>query len=109
MPQSHLASDNRMVHRLVKKPAKEMAGAYYEWQATHTIRANDFYANFPDINTFIKKEWPSFVKTAKEVLASLLGQNSTPENEKAEIYEALTNDAMLPYSQQEVQITNFRH
>lgn len=107
--QRRLESDHRMVHVLVKKTAQEMAGAYYEWQATHTKRANDFYANYPSLDKFVRRDWPNFVRVAKEVLASMLADLNVSEIEKWDIYEALSNDATLPYSQQEMQITGFRH
>jgi hypothetical protein len=104
-----LESDHRMVHVLVKKTAQEMAGAYYEWQATTGKRANDFYKNYPSIDAFIRRDWKNFVRIAKEVLTSMLTDPTVTEIEKTEIYDALIDDAQLPYSQQEMQITGFRH
>lgn len=104
-----LESDHRMVHVLVKKTAQEMAGAYYEWQATHTKRANDFYANYPSLDTFVRRDWMNFVQEAKRVLATMLTDPTVSEIEKQDIYEALLNDSTLPYSQQEMQITGFLH
>jgi len=104
-----IEQDHRMVHTLIKKTAQEMAGAYYEWQATHTVRANEFYECYPSLNAFVKRDWPNFVRVAKEVLASMLADPTVSDVEKNEIYDALLNDTQLPYSQQEVQITGFRH
>lgn len=105
----HLSSDNRIVHKTVKKTAQELAGAFYEWQASHSRLGDEFYKAFPSVDRFIEKEWPSFVKTTKEIMASMLGDPITSPTEKADIYEALTLDATMPYSEQEVQVTNFRH
>lgn len=107
--QRRLESDHRMVHVLVKKTAQELAGAYYEWQAGHTKRANDFYANYPSLDKFVRRDWANFVRAAKACLADQLRDPSVSEMEKQDIYEALLNDAQLPYSQQEMQIMNFRH
>lgn len=98
-----------MIHKLVKKTAQEMAGAFYEWQATSGKRANDFYKNYPDIHAFVRCDWRNFVRVAKEVLTSMLTDPTVTEIEKTDIYEALINDSTLPYSQQEMQITGFRH
>lgn len=107
--QRRLEADHRMVHRLVKKTAQELAGAFYEWQATHGKRANDFYANYPNVDAFVRRDWANFVRAAKECLVEQLKDPNVSEIEKADIYEALIDDATLPYSQQEVQITGFRH
>jgi hypothetical protein len=107
--QRRIEQDHRMVHQVVKKTAQELAGAFYEWQATHTARANEFYAAYPSLDAFVRRDWPNFVRAAKECLADQLKDPAVSEIEKRDIYEALINDAQLPYSQQEVQITGFRH
>lgn len=109
MAQSRLSSDNRVVHKLVKSTAQELAGCFYEWQAGQRRFGDKFYELYPNVDAFVKRDWPNFVKEAKKVLATMLGDPITPDREKAEIYEALTLDATMPYSEQEVQITNFKH
>ena len=104
-----LASDNRIVHFLVKKTAQELAGCYYEWQATMHRRGDDFYKAYPSVDAFVENDWPNFVKTAKQTMAEQLADPMVPDHEKEQIYEALTLDATMPWSQQEVQITNFPH
>ena len=104
-----IEQDHRLVHIQVKKTAQELAGAFYEWQASHNRYGDDFYRLYPDVKAFMKRDWPNFVRAAKECLAKQLGDPAVPEKEKQAIYEALLNDSTLPYSQQEVQITNFRH
>lgn len=98
-----------MVHKLVKKTAQELAGAFYEWQATTGRRKNDFYEAYPSCDVFVRRDWGNFVRAAKECLTDMLKDPNVSEKEKQDIYEALLNDSSLPYSQQEVQITNFRH
>lgn len=107
--QRRLEQDHRMVHWMVKKVSKELAGTFYEWQATHTVRANEFFAAYPSLDAFVRRDWPNFVRAAKECLTDQLKDPAVSEMEKADIYEALLNDSTLPYSQQEVQITGFRH
>lgn len=104
-----IEQDHRMVHKQVKKTAQELAGAFYEWQATQKRYGDEFYKLYPNVKAFMKKDWPNFVRVAKECMAKQLADPAVPEHEKYLIYEALLNDSTLPYSQQEVQITNFRH
>ena len=98
-----------MVHKLVKKTAQEMAGAFYEWQACRRKYGDEFYKLYPSVESFMERDWPNFVRVAKECLTKQLTDGSVSEKEKMDIYEALLNDSTLPYSQQEVQITGFRH
>ncbi len=100
--------DYRMVHELVATTAKEIAGVYYENAASNGRHGNTFYEAFPDQATFVKRQWPMFVMTAKEIMTSMLGNPGTPEAQKQDIYHALLLDATLPYSPQEAQMTNFR-
>lgn len=104
-----IESDQRLVHRLVKKTAQEMAGTFYEWQATQRRYGDDFYKKYPSVESFVRQDWPNFVKTAKECMVKQLTDPAVSEIEKADIYGALLNDATLPYSQQEVQVMNFPH
>lgn len=105
----HLEQDHRMVHKLVKKTAQELAGAFYEWQAGHSRYGDDFYSKYPNVRAFMERDWPNFVRAAKEAMTDQLKDVAVSPMEKEQIYEALLNDSTLPYSQQEVQITGFRH
>ena len=96
--------DARMVHKLIRKTAKEMAGHFYEFAA----HDDTFYAYYPSLKFFCEYEWRRFIRVAKETLTHMLTQNY-PETFKAEIYDALLADATLPYSQQETQIVNIPH
>lgn len=104
-----IEQDHRMVHKLIKKTAQEMAGAFYEWQGVRRKYGDDFYKNYPNIEAFMNRDWPNFVRAAKECLTDQLADPAVSDMEKRDIYDALIADAELPYSQQEVQITNFRH
>lgn len=98
--------DARIVHKLVKKTAKEFAGAYYEIAASHD---NEFYRRFPSQKQFVQARWKHFIVTAREVLTTMLSMKSTPDAEKVEIYEALQLQNELPWSMQENQIVNVPH
>ncbi len=98
-------NDHRMVHWLVANTAKDLAGAYYE----HAAHDNQFYHYYPSQKFFMEYEWHRFVKVAKDTLMTMLSNPMTPEPQKQEIYHAILLDATLPYSQQETQITGFRH
>lgn len=100
--------DHRMVHHLIADTAKKLAGTYYEYAASNGKHGNDFYASFPDQETFIKDQWPNFILETKSVLTTMLTDPATPDAQKQDIYHALVLDGVLPYSSQEAQITNFR-
>lgn len=99
-----LESDHRMVHRLVRKTACEMAEVFYEYSA----HDNTFYAYYPNMGFFMQREWRRFVFTAKQTLTTML-TGSYPETYKQQIYDALLDDATLPYAPVETQISGFPH
>ena len=103
---SKARTDARMVHFLIRKTAKELAGAFYEFQA---VKNEKFYKLHANVNDFIESEWKNFVLVAKQVLTQCLTSGSLTETEKADIYDALIADSTLPYSQQETQIVNIPH
>ena len=94
--------DHRMVHELVAKIAKEMAGAYYE----HAAHENTFYHYYPSQKFFIDYEWHRFITAAKQTMTAMLSNPNVTEPQKQEIYHALLLDATLPYTQAETQIVN---
>lgn len=100
-----MKTDARMVHKLIRKTAREFAGCFYEYAA----HDNQFYKHYPNVNRFINREWAKFVKVARETLAKCLTSSNLSESEKTEIYEALLANSELPYSQQETQIVNIPH
>jgi hypothetical protein len=97
--------DHRMVHHLIAKVAKEMAGHYYE----HAAHDNAFFHHYPSEKFFIEYEWHRFITYAKQTLTTMLGNPMTPDAYKIDIHEALTLDATLPYSVNETQIVNIKH
>jgi len=76
-----------MTVSLVRKTAKELAGAFYE--DNHSDRFRKFW---PSQKVFIARNWPSFVEIARVTLTELLRCDGTPEYQKTEIYEALCED-----------------
>lgn len=94
--------DKRMVHKLVRDIARQMAGAYYE----HAAHDNQFYAYYPSQKFFVDYEWFRFVTVAKQTMTQMLTSNAISEAQKQEIYHALLLDSTLPYAQAETQIVN---
>ena len=92
--------DHRMVHQMIAKCAKELAGTWYE-NAAHD---NQFYAYYPSQQFFIDYEWRRFILIAKKTLTDLMNSPNTPEAYRQDIYHALILDATLPYSTQELQL-----
>jgi hypothetical protein len=83
-------------HRMIKSAAQEMAGIFYENEAS----MNDvFYHHYPNQGFFIQREWGRFVPAARATLAKMLTMNYS-ETIKEEIMEALLLDRSLPQSQQ---------
>ena len=101
---SKTRKDGRMVHKLIRKTAKEMAGHFYEFAA----HDDTFYRYYPSLKFFCEYEWQRFVTVAKQTLTDML-TGTYPDTFKAEIYEALLLDAGLPYSVQETQVVNIPH
>lgn len=99
-------NDARMVHVLIQKTAKEIAGAYYEMAAGHD---NQFYHDWPNQDVFIRRNWKNFIMETRRILASMLARAGYPEKLKEQIYEALMLDSELPFSTQENQIVNVTH
>lgn len=100
-----LTRDARMVHTMIEKTAKEMAGAYYEVAAS---KDNAFFRDWPVQRNFIRVNWRNFVLAARQTLTDMLSRNY-PDEMKAKIYDALMLDSSLPYSTQENQIVNVPH
>jgi hypothetical protein len=80
-----------MVHKLVAETAKEMARCWYD-EAAHD---NDFYREHPNVALFVDRRWRNFIRHARANLAKLLSSSSVPEDQKAQIYEALIKDGAV--------------
>lgn len=98
-------NDARMVHKLVRETAEDLAAAFYNHRAS---RDNLFYKEWPSERAFARKNWRNFITYARQTLGQILAGNY-PEQMKVEIYEALVADGSLPYSVRETQIVNVPH
>lgn len=73
---------------LIRRTAKDIAGAFYEQNRTERFRKA-----WPDQRAYIAKCWPHFVVTAKDTLLELLRRPSTPQHHKQQIYDAFLEDS----------------
>lgn len=80
-----------MVHKLIAATAMGMADEHYEQLA----RNNRFYKAWPDRPRFVQKNWIHYIHTARSVLAGMLGNPATPDEQKAVIHEALLKDGAI--------------
>ena len=85
-----------MVAMLIRKTAKELAGAFYDGQdalndgrvgRTDKFRAFDF-----GHQPFVNEYWPDFVPMARKLLAHMLTEPGRAQSEKDQIYDALLRD-----------------
>lgn len=79
-------------HLLIKQTAIEFAGEFYE-EAAHD---NLFYKYYPNLEFFVRREWPKFVDVARKYLIELLGRNDISDYMKEHIYEAVLKERTLP-------------
>lgn len=87
-----MSTKQKLAHELIAETAKEMAGCWYE-EAAHD---NEFYAFYPKQRMFINREWKRFIAAAKATLAQMLGNPTTPEWQKEQIFDALVKHSHLP-------------
>jgi hypothetical protein len=76
-----------MTVMMVRRTAKDLCGAFYEMNRTDRFRKF-----WPDQKQYIARNWPDFVEEARTSLAGLLGQSTTPDYLKRQIFEALEDD-----------------
>ena len=88
-----------MVHQMIAKCAKELAGAWYE-NAAHD---NQFYSYYPSQQFFIDYEWPLHSDREKDPDGSY-EQPKYARGIQAGYLPCLNPDATLPYSTQELQL-----
>lgn len=77
-----------MTVMLIRKTAKDLAGAFYE--EDHSER---FRKMWPDVRQFIGRNWPDFVVMARTVLVDMLRRKDVSQDHKDTIFEALQEDA----------------
>lgn len=85
-----------MTSKLVKKVAKELAGAFY--QGEDVLRDNrigrtaTFRSSGITEREFINAYWTDFVKMARKILAHMLTEPGRTDMERNEIYDALLEE-----------------
>lgn len=84
-----------VVHKLVAETAKEFARTVYEEGASHS---NEFYAQWPTVEGFVRARWQSFIQPARSHLAEMLHprfHGSTTQEMRDQIHEALLLNAAV--------------
>lgn len=87
-----------MVDKLIRKTAKELAGAFFDNQdialpGAHPYqRSERFRQEAGNHDWFVKTQWAHFVPHARIILAHMLNEAGRPQREKDEIFDALLRD-----------------
>ncbi len=92
-----------MATKLIKKTAKELAGAFFENEdtfgdnrLTRSQQFRDMYgASNKGQDAFVQEHWTDFVKLARKILAHQLTLPGTSQIQKDAIYDALQNEVGL--------------
>jgi hypothetical protein len=85
---------NITAHGMVAEMCVSLAQEVYEEKASK----NDFYAQYPDRDDFVRTWAPEFRQEARECLGAMLGRPDVDEATKDKIFEALCLDKALPKS-----------
>jgi hypothetical protein len=89
----HFNASKIRVTRLLEETARGIAGAFWEdeyRQVEYRVRSDIFRKRYPNQYAYIDECWPHWIKDARAVLAHMLNDRLRPEDQKKEIYEALT-------------------
>lgn len=82
--------------KLVKKTAKELAGAFYNnmdvFRDGRVERTERFRQQCPSEHAFIEMYWTDFVKLARKILAHMLTEPGRTDGERNQIYDALLEE-----------------
>ena len=85
-----------MVATLVRRTAKELAGAFYDGQDmlkdNRTTRTEKFRQLYPEADDFVREQWTAFVPAARVILAEMLKDPGRSDREKNSIFDALLRD-----------------
>lgn len=79
-----------LIHKEVRKIAKEIAGASYEELA----KDNLFHKTYPSQKKFVERHWRNFIGHARQSLVTMLG-GDYPEVMKKEIFDIYVKDRSL--------------
>jgi hypothetical protein len=77
-------------HKMVAGVAREMAAAVYE----RCARNNEWFAENPSQDDYVRDAWPLFLEQARATLAQMLG-GQLDEELKKQIHAALILDGSL--------------
>ena len=93
-----------MTSKLVRKTARELAGAFYDnmdvFHDGRVERTTRFRAECTDQDAFIDIYWPEFVVVARKTLAHILTQPGTSQVQKDAIFDALLEERGLMNDEQ---------
>jgi len=88
-----------MTSKLVKKTAKELAGAFFDGEDTFRDgrlgRTQTFRQSGLTEKQFVAQYWPDFVVVARKILAHMLTEPGRTDMERNEIYDALLQERGL--------------
>lgn len=82
-----------ITHNLIADTAKAIALEAYESLA----HSNDFYAAWPNRDSFVAQNFSMFIPEARIALLKILGSPDYPEAMKEPIYQALLIDGQLKH------------
>lgn len=89
-----------MTTTLVRRTAKELAGAFYDNQDAlrdgRIERTAQFRAAVGTQKDFVRHFWPEFVVVARQILAQMLTEPGRPQSDKDAIYDALLRERKFP-------------
>lgn len=85
-----------MTTTLVRRTAKELAGAFFENEDTFRegryIRSERFRDEYARQQDFVNQHWTAFVKLARKILGHMLTLPGTSQADKDAIYDALLKE-----------------
>lgn len=85
-----------MVNKLIKKTAKDLAGAFFDnmdvFHDGRVERTTTFREQCKDQRAFINQYWTDFVPVARKTLIAVLEQPGTTQIQKDAIYDAFLED-----------------
>lgn len=95
-----------MTAKLVKKTAKQLAGAFFDGEDTlregRVGRTVTFRESGITQDQFVNHFWPDFVVVARKILAHMLNEPGRRQSEKDQIFDALLEERGLASDEDKV-------
>lgn len=95
-----------MTTKLVRKTAKQLAGAFYDGEDAlrdgRIGRTATFRESGITQRQFVDQYWPDFVVMARKILAHMLNEPGRHQVEKNQIFDALLEERGLMTDEQKV-------